>query len=454
MKLLESKILDFVNSGLDYVQEKTHPFVKGSFLLQYIDLFIVFAIALTLIISAFAPSDIIGFISVLVPLLVVLKVLITKGEKIEFEQCNFFLLIYLLICLLSNFTSSMLPQSLYGFMKTLIYFGFYFALCQFLKNNQNYIKYLLFIVAALIEFEGITGIIQNSLGLENISTWQDTSYVNPEDVLSRVYGTLNPYNPNLLAGYLIAGISSLCGLSVLYFNDKKKIYGAASILLFAISVFTLFLTGCRGAYLALIVMILCGIYVSYNIIFRTSNNDKYKKIWKNSVFAGFILSIIFMLVNHGIWQRLMSVFVLRADSSTSFRMNVYNSAIQMFQDNFLFGIGVGNKVFREIYGLYMLSGFDALSCYCVLLEMAVESGIFAAIFFILFLIALLYCSFKMFIKSNDINQKILIAVAAVSIIGVMIHGIFDTIFFRPQVQFIFWTMAAILVSVVRKDNIE
>ena len=54
----------------------------------------------------------------------------------------------------------------------------------------------------------------------------------------------------------------------------------------------------------------------------------------------------------------------------------------MFKDNWLLGIGVGNKNFREIYGLYMKTGFDALSAYNIYLETAVESGIFALIAFL------------------------------------------------------------------------
>jgi hypothetical protein len=46
----------------------------------------------------------------------------------------------------------------------------------------------------------------------------------------------------------------------------------------------------------------------------------------------------------------------------------------MFKDNWLLGIGVGNQNFREIYGLYMKTGFDALSAYNIYLETAVESA--------------------------------------------------------------------------------
>ena len=148
----------------------------------------------------------------------------------------------------------------------------------------------------------------------------------------------------------------------------------------------------------------------------------------------------------------MSIFVMRGDSSTSFRMNVYNSAIQMFHDNPICGVGVGNKVFREIYGLYMLSGFDALSCYCVFLEMAVESGIFALIAFLLFLGSLLIAAVKKFILTEDRAERIILFTAFTSIFAVMVHGFVDTVYYRPQIQFVFWTMAAILTVLTREEN--
>ena len=61
----------------------------------------------------------------------------------------------------------------------------------------------------------------------------------------------------------------------------------------------------------------------------------------------------------------------------------------MFKDNWLLGIGVGNQNFREIYGLYMKTGFDALSAYNIYLETAVESGIFALLAFLSFVATLL-----------------------------------------------------------------
>ncbi len=454
MKLLNSKIFDGINYLLVFVQSKTEKIADNSFLLSNLNFFILVSIIATYIFSTFAETSLIGVVSFLVPFFVCLKVFLSKGEKIELERCNFYLLLYLIICFITNFTSSMPYQSLYGFMKTLIYFAFYFALCQFLKANKKYIMLLLFVIASLISVESIIGLIQNTAGVENISTWQDTSYVNPEHVLSRVYGTLKPYNPNLFGGYLIVGFSSIIAI-ISYFLQKSKIKSAIiSCICLLVSALAIFLTGCRGAYLALFVIIIGLVLASFQVIFYDFKNIKLQKLWKVTIAFFGVCGILFMILNQGIFRRLMSIFILRGDSSTSFRMNVYNSAIQMFQDNWLCGIGVGNKVFREIYGLYMLSGFDALSCYCVFLELAVESGILALIAYLLFIGSLSIAAVKNFLSSNDLSNKVLLFVTFISIIAVMFHGLFDTIYFRPQIQYIFWTMAAILTVLVREEKAE
>jgi len=452
MKILESKIFDVINSILSFVQNITDNIRKSSFLLSSIDFFIILSIIATYVVSTFGSTTLIGAVSFCVPVFVVFKVLITKGEKIELERCNFYLLLYLLICFISNFTSYLPDKSLYGFMKTIIYFVFYFALCQFLKNNKKYITIILFTLAVLLSGESIIGLLQSYIGVESISTWQDTSYVNPEDVLSRVYGTLQPYNPNLFGGYLIAGFSSILAMTVLYFQKKKILSGIIALICFFISALCIFQTGCRGAYVALFIVVLGIVSASYQIIFKNYVNENLKKLWKSLISLGTIGSIGFMLLNHGIWQRLMSIFILRGDSSTSFRMNVYDSAIHMFQDNPIYGVGVGNKVFREIYGLYMLSGFDALSCYCIYLEMAVESGIFALITYLLFAFTLIFSGVKAFLNSKDLTYKVLVFVPLISIIAVLFHGFVDTVYFRPQIQYVFWTMAAILTVLTREEK--
>ena len=73
-----------------------------------------------------------------------------------------------------------------------------------------------------MSYEAIIAIFQNYSGIVEISGWQDTTNLNPEEIVSRAYGTLKPYNPNLLAGYLLCGLSSFIYLILNYLNTKKE----------------------------------------------------------------------------------------------------------------------------------------------------------------------------------------------------------------------------------------
>jgi putative inorganic carbon (HCO3(-)) transporter len=271
--------------------------------------------------------------------------------------------------------------------------------------------------------------------------------LNPEDVISRVYGTLKPLNPNLFGGYLVCCFPVILG-SVFYFIYKKHLKLTVLSALFALlGVFTIFQTGCRGAYLALMLILGCVFLISAKFFWNT-----YKKLYL-AVIGGFTALFIsaITLVN-SIRLRFMSIFAMRQDSSNSFRFNVYHSAFEMFKDNWLLGIGVGNKNFREIYGLYMKTGFDALSAYNIYLETAVESGIFALIAFLGFLISLSVRAVKFILESVVSEELIFVSAAIVGIWAVMFHGLVDTIFFRPQLQFVFWTFVAVLSTLTVTQN--
>ena len=79
----------------------------------------------------------------------------------------------------------------------------------------------------------------------------------------------------------------------------------------------------------------------------------------------------------------------------------------------------------------MKTGFDALSAYNIFLEIAVESGIFALIAFVGFLITLVKNAINFILKSNDAKAVIIVSSAIISIVAVCIHGMVDTVFFRP-----------------------
>ncbi len=413
-----------LNSVLRLCQDVLNPLYERSYFLQKVDWLIGLNVLLVIFSSTFAASDSIGYFAIFAIILTVIKLLTKSGEKFELSLADKFLLVYFLFVLISVVGSSLFYLSLKGFFKTFVYLGFYISLVHYLKDNKDKIKYIFIALAICALSESVVAFLQNFASVAEISGWQDTSHLNPEEVMTRVYGTLKPYNPNLFGGYMLAIIPAFIAL------PKRWSIPCAIIASVA-----LVLTGCRGAYIGFFFQL---ILLSAIIYRHLKPQFKQFFITAVSVCAASFTALIFSISS--LRARIFSIFAMRSDSSNSFRFNVYNSCIDMFKDNWLLGIGVGNQNFREVYGLYMKTGFDALSAYNIYLEIAVESGIFALISFVAFLILLLKNALK-----NASNLYVLAAL--VSITGILIHGFVDTVFFRPQIQFTFWIMAAVLRSV-------
>ena len=456
--MLSSEIINIKNNIYFYFQNKCESLVKDSVIFSHFDEILLFFIGLTLLASTFLQSEKIGLLAFVVVVLTLLKLFIKKGSKVALTKFDGALIVYFLIAFISTINSSLLAQSIHGFLKTVIYILYYFSVVNYFQSNQSKIKGLFIFVAGLCCFEGMVALVQNLGGVEQIATWQDSNYINPEDAISRAYGTLKPYNPNLLGGYLVAGFPYVLGAAALLITGKSKRGTLVSLTAVIICALAILVTGSRGAYLGLgatIAALISVVTIIINADFSTQ--VKLKAIW-HKIVAAIIASFALILVAvPKVTKRLLSIFILRGDSSTSFRMNVYNSSWQMFCDNWFLGIGAGNQTFREIYGLYMLTGYDALSTYSVPLEIAVECGIFGLLAFTIFIVWFMYDDFK-FIRLNcstiGLTEKIVVCSAILLIIGVMTHGLFDTIFYRPQVQFLFWTMIAMASATIKKDRLN
>ena len=420
------------NKLLELTQNKFGALYENSLFIKNLDKLVFLSILSVFLLSTVMSSDVIGFVALISAFLTLIQALTKPQDRFEPNRFELWLLAYFMIVIISLAGSTLFGLSLKGFMKTLTYLGFYVSVVHYLKYHREHVKYVLGAIAAGVCFESIIGVMQN---------------LNPEQVMTRVYGTLQPLNPNLLGGYFVAGIPALFGLCG-YFAYNKQINSAIMFLILScLGVITLFLTGCRGAYIGCMVII-SGLFLVCGKFFW----HRFKNWFLSAIALMFVIATSAILFVSSLRARVFSIFAMRQDSSNSFRFNVYQSSVQMFKDNWLLGIGVGNKNFREIYGLYMRTGFDALSAYNIFLETAVESGIFALIAFLGFIITMLKQGIQFILKSENIEEIIFVSTAVISISAMMFHGLVDTVFFRPQIQFIFWAMVGIISAVVRPQK--
>ncbi len=355
-------------------------------------------------------------------------------------------LLFFCINIIATFSSHYFAASVHGLLKLFVYILAYFLFCAQLKEKPQHqftFMAILLVSAALLS---LYGLYQFKIGVAPLATWEDP---NIEEQATRIYATFN--NPNLFAGYLLP-INMLCAALVFAnWSISKWFTSIFTISLTALLTLALILTGSRGAYV--------GAFFGYAALMIIGLT----KIWLLKTKRRFILPALLLLaplavfaIFHylpGFEHRIVSIFAGREHSSNSFRLNVWLSSLAMFKDNWLIGIGVGNQAFCLAYGLYMRTGFDALGTYCVPLEIAVETGLFGLTAFALIVASILYRAHVAFWSANDqtgqdlsVYKKWLTAGAAVALIALLGHGLVDTVFFRPQIQFIFYLLISIVIA--------
>ncbi len=427
--------------------------LNDSFFIKKADYIILFFIAVLLTAITFAPTKIIGLLAGVCFLMLMAKISFAEGKKLTFNEFDGPIFFYITITGLSVIFSPLFMPSLKGYLKILTYFCVYLTFFNVLGHSRKRTYFVLAIIALGAFGESIFAIYQNFTGVEALATWQDRSGLNPEQLMTRVYGTLQPYNPNLLAGYLVACIPAAAGLFFfLALKGKTRLSALALVATLAIATAIVF-TGSRGAYIALFAVITVIMLISGHIIWHDFSEKPWlKKLWLFILLAGAAGAIAIIILSPALQHRIASIIAFREDSSNAFRLNVYLSSLKMFLDNWLIGIGPGNETFRLMYGMYMKTGFDALGTYSVPLDIAVGSGVFALAAFLRLIFNVLTKGAGIILLKTDIEQKIIISACITGIIGLMAHGLFDTIFFRPQVHIIFWLFIAIISASFNKTH--
>jgi len=377
-------------------------------------------------------------------------------ESRKFQAYDAIVLAYLAANIIATFASHYFSPSVKGLGKVIIYIGSYFLFSAVFANNMKRKLTVLGMVLACGAALSLYGLYQYKIGVAPLATWEDPTVEGGGG--TRIFATLG--NPNLLAGLLVplAPLAMGLGLGFLFDskNDNSKIrYKLASLVLLGTSALiglAAVLTGSRGGYLGLLAGFGMILYIGCAYLWTE----------KPKLRIPIVVSAIVLVLATGaaikvipaLNQRFESIFAGREHSSNSYRLNVYGASLKMFKDSWWIGTGVGNETFRQAYGLYMVSSYDALGTYCVPLEVAVETGIPGLIAFLAMLGgAMATAHVKFWTKEEGcILPRWLAASLAAALVGLIIHGMVDTVFYRPQVHFLFWLILALIVTADKPET--
>jgi O-antigen ligase len=331
------------------------------------------------------------------------------------------LLMFAILIVINTALSIDVKGSFRDFALYMVSFAILFMLIQSEKSKKQlyYINVVLVLTATVIS---IYGIYQFIVGVPMGSGWVDPT-LNP-DIKTRVYATFE--NPNLLAEYLIMAFPVSLAL-LLYSNkfvDRLKFAVTSIVMLIAIG-----LTYSRGGFLGLAF----GIFVYFLYVNR------------KAILAMIPFGIAGLLVMpDSIIQRIKTIGSLQ-DSSNFYRFNLWNKAIDIINDFWYSGIGLGYIPFQKISPIYIrtMAPYHTHNTY---LQIAIELGVIGLIIFLLLIFRTIKMGTSTILESNDRFYKIFTAAYVASLSGILLHGIAEHIFFNPKIILSFWLIVGILYS--------
>ena len=353
------------------------------------------------------------------------------------ETPGSWLLVIVGVAILATGFSPVPIAAVKGLLKLLSYLGVYALALKLLRQQPAWWDRL---VAGLLGgglLSSVLALRQLYASTEDLATWADPNSISAGTI--RIYGPLG--NPNLLAGYLLP-LLPLATVALIRWSGVGSRLFAAITLVLASTATTL--TYSRGGWLGMVAALAVLLLL---LLLRSTR--RWPLFWRRLLplavlLAGAMLLAVAAVKLEPIRTRITSLLAGRGDSSNNFRINVWLAAIEMIQDRPWLGIGPGNNAFNSIYPLYQQPKFNALSAYSVPLEILVETGFPGLIASLGLLISSMGRGLESLSSDAPMALAGLGCLAAMA--GLLVQGITDTIFFRPEVQLIGWFCLATLAS--------
>jgi putative inorganic carbon (HCO3(-)) transporter len=344
------------------------------------------------------------------------------------------LISYWAIALLATLISPVRVAAIDGMVKLTIYMLAFVSLSRLMRLGWRNIFIAAYLISALVA--SAYGLQQSFLGAPELATWTDPT--------SEIAGTTRVYsflgNPNLFAGYLMPALP-LGAIAAIYWQSwgMKAIAAITAIL----GAFCITQSQSRGGLMGLaaesFVIVLLLVYWW---------GKRLPKWTLPTVFGGTAGAIALgTILVPTLRKRVGSIFGTE-DSSNAFRVNVWMSVLNMIKAKPILGIGPGNKAFNLVYPQYQRSGYSALGTYSVPLEITVETGIVGVICYGWLIFTIFrqgWIALNRLRIDRDPNGLWIIGAIA-TLAGMMVHGLVDTVWYRPQVQLLWWLAIALISS--------
>ncbi|MBO5415394.1 MAG: O-antigen ligase family protein [Clostridia bacterium] len=273
------------------------------------------------------------------------------------------------------------------------------------------------------------GVLQYILGY-SIDAWLDKDYFS--DISGRVVSVFD--NPNVLAVYLVLAFPLLLGKISSATTRKGRLLGFISA---ATVVACLVFTWSRAAWLAVIIsVILMGLI-------------NHRKTFKVLLVSGFAVPFLPFVLPASVVKRFTSIGNL-SDSSSYYRVYTWRGSLRAAKDYFWGGAGYGSSAYAEVYPKYAYAGIEAAEhSHNLFVQILFGLGIFGLLIFFAVIFLFAQKNFEHFKNSQDKGLKLMASAAFCAVVGALIVGMFDYIWYNFRIFFMFWIVMALGCAYIR-----
>ena len=412
---------------------------QGSWLFQWSEAIAACLISTIFLLAPFVSTSLVGVLSIAVAAYWILTIL-TAPETPVITPVHILVFLYWCVATVATAFSPVKSAALNGWVILTLYLVL-FALASQILRSPKFCNWIItsFLLTALVV--SAYGIRQQFFGVQQLATWNDPTSALAND--TRVYSYLG--NPNLLGGYLISAIALSVGAVFIWRGWIQK---TLAVIMVGGNSACLYFTDSRGAWLAMAVLISVLLLLFYS--WWREYLPRFWQVWLLPLVFGSLAAILLVafISLEPLRLRLTSIFAGREDSSNNFRINVWEACFRIIEDYPLLGIGPGNDAFNQIYPRYMNSRYPALSAYSVYLEHIVEMGYLGFSCFVWLLAVTFNHGIRQLarLRTNKDRRGIYLIAAIAATASLAFHGLVDTVWYRPQINTIWWLVLAIIAS--------
>ena len=336
-----------------------------------------------------------------------------------------------------------------GLSKLSLYLLLFVMLARLCRSSRIR-DWLIAIYLHIALFVSVYGVHQSIYGAKQLANWVDAESTLAKT--TRVYSYIG--NPNQLAAYLLPAICFSVAACFIWRGWVRK---SLAYVMVVTNTYCLQVTYCRGAWIGAIVGILVAAGLVYYWLRPTL--PKFWKSWALPIALGVILVIggVAILAIPLLRDRVLSIFSGSKDSSNNVRLEVWKAVRNMIQARPLLGFGPGDRVFKQIYPVYQTSPrFSATGAYSVFLETIVEVGYIGFTCLIWMLIVTSNWAFQGLrqLRQTRDSAAFWLMAAIVSMVATIVQGATDTVWYRPDIQTLWWLTIAIIASFYQTATVE